>query len=372
MSPDLIPAVDPAGLPGPVWLFQVLLVLTFFLHLVFMNLTLGGTLLAAVAHALAKGRGEHHLGVFAGRMTAVNGFAISLTITTGIAPLLFMQVLYQQYFYTATILIGWIWLTLLVLLTVGYYAVYLYKFRGTPTRGAGGGVWIWTSAVLFLLIAMIHVAVHLIHAQPGLWAALDLNPWAVLADPTYWPRLLHFVFAGIGFSAALTAWWAVRQAGGGVDAETNGGIARFAWTWLLWTTVLQVADGFLLLLLLPREVLLGLMRGGAATMVPLTVAILLGIGLLMMIVRVRNPIDSPGTVTGVLAAITLTVAVMAVTRHQVRLLYLAPSTELTVFRTAPQWLNFGLFALLLVAGLAVVAYMARKVLLSPATGEDAA
>ncbi len=47
MTPDLVPAVDAAGLPGPVWLFQALLVFTFFLHLLFMNLTLGGTLLAA-------------------------------------------------------------------------------------------------------------------------------------------------------------------------------------------------------------------------------------------------------------------------------------------------------------------------------------
>ena len=55
MNPNLIPALDSAGLPGPPWLFHVLLVFTFFLHLVFMNLTLGGTLLAVVAHGPAPG-----------------------------------------------------------------------------------------------------------------------------------------------------------------------------------------------------------------------------------------------------------------------------------------------------------------------------
>ena len=38
MQADLVPAVDPAGLPGPPWLFHVLLVFTFFLHMLFMNL----------------------------------------------------------------------------------------------------------------------------------------------------------------------------------------------------------------------------------------------------------------------------------------------------------------------------------------------
>ena len=37
-----IPAVDPAPLPGPAWLFQALLLLTFFLHLLPMNFLVGG------------------------------------------------------------------------------------------------------------------------------------------------------------------------------------------------------------------------------------------------------------------------------------------------------------------------------------------
>jgi hypothetical protein len=42
------------------------------------------------------------------------------------------------------------------------------------------------------------------------------------------------------------------------------------------------------------------------------------------------------------------------------------------FTVVPQWGNFTLFALLLVAGLATVAYMVRRVLASPASGTEAA
>jgi len=372
MNADLLPAADPTAIPGPAWLFHVLLVFTFFLHALFLNLTLGGTLLAAVSQLVAGGREGDYRTVLARRLMGVNAYGISLTITTGIAPLLFAQVLYQRYFYSATILLGWAWFLFLALLLVGYYSAYAYKFRGAPAQGAGGTVWLFVSAAMFLFVAMVHVAVHLVHAQPERWAAIADHPWSVLADPAYFPRLLHFLLAGIGVSALLASWWAARQAAAGRDVETNTRIAGLAWRWALWTTLLQVAGGFLLLLVLPHPVLLGLMRGGAATLVPLTLSVLLGLGLLMMLARVTDPVRKPGTVSGTLAAIVLTVAVMSVTRHQVREAYLASSQPSEGLAAAPQWGLFALFAVLLVAGLATVAFLVRRALDNRASGADAA
>lgn len=364
MNTDLIPALDAAGLPGPPWLFHFLLVFTFFLHLIFMNLTLGGTLMAFVANLRGGGRATDANTVLATRLMGVNTYAISLAITTGVAPLLFVQVLYQQYFYSGTILLGWIWFSLLVLLLIGYYAVYLHKkFRGA---------WLGISAVCFFGIAMIHVAVHLIHVQPGKWAQFDLSAVSVLGDPTYWPRLLHFVLAAVTFAALVAAWWAVRRARAGSDVELNTTIASSAWRWAQLATVLQIVDGFVLTFVLPQDVLLGLMRGGAATMIPLTVSILLGIGLLAMLSRTNNPVRRPGLVSGTLATLLLTVAIMTVTRHQVRVLYLEPFTSEFTAEILPQWGNFILFAVLLVIGLATVFWMVRRVLTSPAEGDDAA
>jgi hypothetical protein len=372
METNLLPGLDAAGLPGPKWLFHVLLVFTFFLHMLFMNLTLGGTFLAWVSHVRAGGRADDPDGVLANRLMAINAFGISLTITTGVAPLLFVQLVYQQYFYSATILLGWIWFGFLVLLIGGYYAAYLYKFRGAPARGSGGGLWLGISALSFLLIAMIHVAVHVIHVQPGRWTEFAANPWIVLGDPTYWPRLLHFVLAGIAFSALVITWWAARRAAEGHEVELNTAIARTCWRWALWTTVLQIVDGFLLLIVLPHEVLIGIMRGGPATLVPLTLSILLGIGLLVMLARALDPVAKRSLVTGTLAAMILTIGIMAITRHQVRALYLAPLTENYRPVVSPQWVNFLLFVICLVAALAVVAYMTRRVLVERASGDEAA
>ena len=43
----------------------------------------------------------------------VNSWAISFAITFGIAPLLFIQVLFGRFFYTATVLVAWAWLGML-------------------------------------------------------------------------------------------------------------------------------------------------------------------------------------------------------------------------------------------------------------------
>jgi len=371
MNVDLIPAVDPAGLPAPPGVFHLLLVVTFVLHMLFLNLSLGGSLLAAVAHRLSGGRVDDYRAVLARRLQAVNTYGISLTITTGVAPLLFVQVLYGQLMYPATILLGWVWFALLILILVGYGAAWAAKPAADGAGRARGG-WLLIAAVMFLAIAVLQVMVHLAKVQPELWPRLASSPWLPLGDPTFLPRLLHFVLAAVAFTALVVAAHAVRRVAAGVDPEPNRAIAAFAWRWALWTTALQVVDGFLLLLLLPRPVLLGLMRGGAATMVPLTLAILLGVGLLMMLARVTEPAARARLVTGTLAATVATVAVMAVTRHQIRELYLDPVADRLVAAVDPQWFNLTLFVVLLLAGLAVLAAVVRKVLTSPATGGEAA
>lgn len=370
MNSLLVPAVDGTPVPAPLWLFQVLLVFTFLLHALFMNLALGGTLLAAFAQMGARHDGDPRLHV-ARRLMGINTYGISMAITTGIAPLLFVQVLYQQYFYSATILVGNVWLLLVGLLMVGYYSVYAYKMRGSNVvaRPTGTG-WLLLAGLLFFLIAMIHVAVNLLHAQPGLWPQIAGNPWSILGDRTYVPRLLHFVLAALGWSALITAWWATRQARAGKNVELNRAIAAYAWKWVLWTTLLQVVDGLLLTFVLPREVLLGLME--TQRLVPLTLSLLFGLGLLVMVSRVTDPVEKPGLVGGTLGAMTLTIAVMAIMRHQIRELYLQPVSAAYTVTAAPQWGNFVLFALLLVVGLATVAYMVRQVLANPARGDQAA
>ena len=74
--------------------------------------------------------------------------AIAATVTLGVAPLLFVQVLYGRLFFTSSILMAWFWLAIVPLVILAYYGAYLLAFRGeAPGRaGALGGRGSWPSS----------------------------------------------------------------------------------------------------------------------------------------------------------------------------------------------------------------------------------
>jgi hypothetical protein len=365
MPANLIPALDPAALPGPPWLFHVLWLLTFVIHLLFMNAVLGGTLLAVFAGARSGGRDTRLL------LVEINSWAISLAVTFGIAPLLFMQVLFGRFFYTATVLVAWAWLGLVVLLTLAYYLNYVAKFRLRAGRSAG--VMLVLEAVLFLVIAAIQVAVNLLHMQPGRWQAVAGRMWAALADPAFIPRYLHFVLGAVIVAAALLAWLAVRRAGRGGDEASCRTMARYGIRVALVAAIVQLADGFWHLLTLPEDVLHAFMRSGALTLAPLALGIVAAVALLTVLAQITDPVQQTVRVRRVAELIVVTMLFMVLTRHELRGVYLAAVRASEQVAVTPQWDVFAFFVavLLVCVGLTVYA-LVRAAKDRPAPGETAA
>src|SRR3970282_164891 len=92
----------------------------FLLHMVFMNLWLAGLPAALCLIRLRP--------LAANRLFKTMPFFMAFGINAGIVPLLFLQTLYPQFFYPATILQAWFWFVVIPLLLVAYYAVYLAAF----------------------------------------------------------------------------------------------------------------------------------------------------------------------------------------------------------------------------------------------------
>jgi hypothetical protein len=160
VAPNYIPTLDPNPLPAPYWVFKLLLVVTFFLHILAMNSMLGGAVLALVAKWRGGSRGvkesrsrgvedpmstsrplnsstsrlldsstpDYGARVFFD-LTHKLPVLLPATITLGIAPLLFVQVLYGQFFYTSSIILAWPWFLVLVFLTAAYYGFYYVSFK---------------------------------------------------------------------------------------------------------------------------------------------------------------------------------------------------------------------------------------------------
>ncbi len=368
MSPVPLPAPDPLPIPGPPGLFHVLWIATFLVHMVFVNLVLGGSALGTLALLFGPaGRRERIASFF----TEVNGWAVSLAITFGVAPLLFLQVLYGRFFYAATVLVAWGWLGMLVLLIAGYYLTYVAKYRFRAGKGALAPL--LASAVLFLCVAATQVTVHLLTVQPERWPGVSASPWTALSDRTFVPRFLHFVLAGVSMAALLLAWKSVRKDPGEGERDAALADARFGIRATLVATVVQLLDGFWLLGVLPTPVLRSFMKGGAATLVPLTVGIAAGLGLLVVLAGVTDPLSQRKRVRHALELLLGATLVMVVTRHQVRDLYLAAARAGERADVAPQWGGLAVFLACFALCLGLTVWIVVKAVKDrPGPGEERA
>jgi hypothetical protein len=353
MTPIQIPALDPAPLPAPSWLFHVLLVATFFVHVLFLNVTLGGSVIAAVHGTLAR-TGDAP-GRRLGRLTVgILPASISFTITTGVAPLLFVQVLYAQLFYPATILVGWLWLALLLLLVVGYYAVYLHKFE-VGGRGALP-IWVAVAAVCFLLVAGVQTLVNVLQLTPARWGAIAAGAEPAYRDPTMLPRLLHFVLGSVAVGGVFLALLAVEMERKAPDPFHHW-LARRGIGWALVASGLQVADGFWFLFALPQDPKVALVGGGTTETALLVLGIGLGILTLIVLSCIHEPARERGLVRVSAGTLLATVFSMVVLRDVVRGLYVAPFVRLRELPTRILADLAILFFVIFLLGLATVAWM---------------
>ena len=358
MTLPAIPALDPTPLPAPAWLFQVLLLVTFFVHILFLNVTLGGTVIGAVHGLLATGQEAH--GRRLGRVLAsLLPASVSFTVTTGVAPLLFVQLLYGQMFYAATVLVAWLWLAIVPLMVVGYYAVYLYKFEvGVP---GGRTLWLGVAGLSFVAVALIQVLVNVLQLTPPRWEAVATAVGAVFRDPTVLPRYLHFVLASLAVAGMFLAVVGVER-GSRTPDPFFGWLARRGLLWAAVTTALQMIDGFWFLFALPRELLIALVGGQAWPTLHLAIGMGLGFLALILLSGLREPERQRNLVRFTAAVVGVTVCAMIGLREVVRAMYLSPAIRLRELPRATQLDVTILFVVVFVLGLATVAWMVRSVL----------
>ena len=358
MNPVVIPAADPTGLPAPVWLLQGLQVFTFILHLLPMNLILGGGLATAwaawrgkalAARGDARSRYYEELAV---RVVKLLPVATAFTITLGIAPLLFLQVLYGQLFYTSSVLMAWVWLAVIGLLMIGYYGYYgvLHSKEVLSLRTA---LLSFGSAVVFLVVGFIFTNNLTLMARPEKWSGMyAANPHGThwnLDDPTLWPRYFHSVVASVAFTGVFLAILGLIQNRKDPAAGefTSGLGARLFGA----STLVQLAVGLWFLFALPERVRSAFLGGSLADTLLLWVSV--AVALAAMPLMRRKPLW--GT-----AAITLTIAGMAIVRQRVLTLTLAPHWSAASLEVAPQTAVFLIFVALLLAGLSLVGWMIWK------------
>ncbi len=174
---------------------------------------------------------------------------LGLAITTGIAPLLFLQILYKRQFYTANLLLFNRFMLLLPALIVAYYMLYLIKSHALAGRGPMlRGLVAIVAFACFFYTAWAWTENHVLSLHEEAWKDQYASSSYLYRNAEIWPRLGYWITASFATLAVALAWqlhWG-RRLHDPVDLDLASrrlrslailGLATSAaeaWLWQLW------------------------------------------------------------------------------------------------------------------------------------------
>jgi hypothetical protein len=194
--------VFPFGFAFPTALYLCCYVATLCIHLVLMSYTFAGAAYLAIWGLLGKQRFR-----CAAEIGAIIQdwlpFSLGLAITAGVAPLLFLQVLYQPLFYSANLLLSHRWMLMVPVLILGFYLLYLLK---SDWGGQRKRVWAASAVAAFLcfcFVAWAWTENHLLSRASGEWVSFYASQHSFFRSPETVPRLVFWFLISVTILAVL-------------------------------------------------------------------------------------------------------------------------------------------------------------------------
>ena len=203
----------PLGFPAPTAFYLTLYILTFALHQAFMHYVLAGSLYVAWTTSFpGRGSVSRNDQPIAATLRDWLPFLLSAAITAGVAPLLFIQIVYQKQFYTANLLLWWRWMLVVPILIIAFYLLYLLKSKiMTRWPHIARSLVAISTAACFVFVGFCWTANHLLSVSEARWpevyvtGQLPFTPFEVLARMGIW---ISDSFATL---AAILAWQLYRR-----------------------------------------------------------------------------------------------------------------------------------------------------------------
>jgi hypothetical protein len=343
MPPNFIPRPDVLQV-GWGW-FQVLLTVTFTAHILLMNAMFGGAVVTLLGAARPGTGGESVARDMAGRVPTL----VALAVNAGVAPLLFLQVLYGHLFYTSSILMARWWLAIIPVLIVGYYAAYGVYYRyETPLRP----LWSLLAVGLLLYVSFMFANNNTLALRPERWIAGFENPsgaWLNLGEPTLWPRWLHMMVGAVAVGGLFAALVQDTRARRGIE----GAAAARDWALRFFThgSLIQMAAGLWWLMALREDVMRRFMGGSPLASALLVAGIATGVWAVVHAFQKK--------VRSAALWLVVTVTIMAVMREIVRIGYLDGVFHPETLTVVPQVSPLILFLAVFAVGIGCVVYMLK-------------
>jgi hypothetical protein len=326
---------DYGFLSAPLWLITVLHILTLTLHLIAMNFIVGGLITILFGKLTGK---WHHPTVQ--RYLKLLPTVMATTISFGVAPLLFLQLVYHHQVYSAAIISGWFWLSIVAALMVSYYLLYGASF--SRNRPAGKTVVLGLSLAGLAYISYVYSSIFSMAERPDLMKALYSNTqsgWLLNPDVgSYLIRWLHMVTGAVTVGGFFV----------GLVGRNNDEAYLVGRRFFLWGMAAAALFGLIYLFTLGED-LSGFMRTpGVWT---LTLGIVLSAASLHFYFKKKFLVAS--------LMLFVSVLTMVVTRHYLRLLRLEEHFQPAAIPVKPQWTVFIIFLIFLAVAVALIWYMLR-------------
>lgn len=351
---DIAALIPPPDIIPVHWAwFKVLLIITFMAHILLMNIMLGSAIIAFFS-GLNKSPDSSMISLQK-NISEKTTFVIAFTINFGVAPLLFLQVLYGNFFYTSSILMAAYWMSVILLLIIAYYSAYIYKFKFEALAFARI-YFIGLTALLLIITAFFYTNNMTLMLSPGSWTQYFAKPSGTilnLSDPTLFPRFLHFLTASVAISGLFIAIiWQKKKKGGSANADLN---IKKGMKYFFYATLFQVLTGAWFIISLPKDIMLLFMgKDGISTMIFLAGLIATVVSL---IYSYKNRVW-PATWSAI-----VTVFFMVIMRDMVRTAFLKPYFTVEKLKVVHQYSPMIMFMASLIIGIAVIVYMIRCALL---------
>ncbi len=187
-------ALFPFDLPAASAVYATLMIVTFAIHLLAAQFLLGGSAYLAWRGLVAPAGDSVLRKLFVDWLP----FAMGVTITLGVAPLLFVQILDQQGFYTANLLLFHRWMAVLPVLIVAFYLLYVQKGSTRIREHALFGRAL--PAVVFSCVAFVGFSWsenHLLSLDRGVWSSFYASARWFYPAPELLPRALMMLAASL-------------------------------------------------------------------------------------------------------------------------------------------------------------------------------
>lgn len=328
--------------------FQVLLTATFFAHLVVMNILLGCSIISFCDHVAGK---ESDLNrTIAAKLPIFMAF----TINFGVAPLLFLQVLYGQFMYTSSVLMAVYWLSIFLLVMAAYYGAYMY----TIYYGKAAALRTFLSgfvAATLLVVAFIITNNFSLMTNISAWPEYFANPNGTLlnlGDASLYPRYLHSVLGAIAVGGMAIAFYSDLKRRKG-DLSAQDGIVS-GMKWFSGATMLNFGVGAWYWGSLPQSVLRLEGDGSSLFLIFIVLGMIAAIAALIQGMRYQ--------VRPALYFLLSSLFCMVLVREFARRLTLAPWFSTSDLTVVPQYSPLFVFLVAFVGGLALIWYMIRLVI----------